>query len=438
MNRQISDTLHLLWSQYNEEEFCNVTVHCHDEKRFCNSFMLMTLSQFWTEVISDSNTADSTIHVMIPDVNAQTFDNFVKIILTGDVSVPNGEVNNFIADIEELVPDVDLLLAIWTQSISSLHPLRKPRTTKFKRNKRPDCSHNCPLHCPDCPNYKEKEKEIPKPRKTIQEFKTNPLVCKYCLKTFYTEANCTRHIESCHKMTKDSLFKCKVCDKEYTTKYARDIHENEHKKKSIKFVCPTCGNLYKRHSDLIKHIKSKDHEYPEPGLYPDHENIGSNIRSIQERCDICHRNVAGTEIELHKKIHHSKSSRYFPCNMCNYKTDRADKLRRHEYLKHKIADREFKYIDKTFEKEDKETTDWQCIECKKLFPSFLEMENHMLLRHCEELRCTICNKEFKLKHCLTQHMKHIHGNGKKFKCKKCGAYYSYKSSFNRHNKTCKK
>ena len=148
MNRQISDTLHLLWSQYNEEEFCNVTVHCHDEKRFCNSFMLMTLSQFWTEVISDSNTADSTIHVMIPDVNAQTFDNFVKIILTGDVSVPNGEVNNFIADIEELVPDVDLLLGIWTQSISSLHPLRKPRTTKFKRNKRPDCSHNCPLHCP--------------------------------------------------------------------------------------------------------------------------------------------------------------------------------------------------------------------------------------------------------------------------------------------------
>ena len=64
MNRQISDTLHLLWSQYNEEEFCNVTVHCHDEKRFCNSFMLMTLSQFWTEVISDSNTADSTIHVL--------------------------------------------------------------------------------------------------------------------------------------------------------------------------------------------------------------------------------------------------------------------------------------------------------------------------------------------------------------------------------------
>ena len=122
--------------------------------------------------------------------------------------------------------------------------------------------------------------------------------------------------------------------------------------------------------------------------------------------------------------------------MCDYKCDRLDNLRRHELLQHKIADREFKYIDKTFAKEDKEHTDLQCILCMKKFRSFLEMENHMLLRHWDELRCTICNKEFKLKHCLTQHIEHIHRNGKKFNCKQCGAYYSYKSAFNRHKKTC--
>ena len=104
MKRQISDTLNLLWYQYNDQEFCDVTVHCNDGRRYCNSFMLLTLGEFWTEVISDSYTGDSNIHVTIPDVNVQTFDYLVEIILNGEVSVPNREANKFIADSEELVP----------------------------------------------------------------------------------------------------------------------------------------------------------------------------------------------------------------------------------------------------------------------------------------------------------------------------------------------
>ena len=173
MKRQISDTLNLLWYQYNDQEFCDVTVHCNDGRRYCNSFMLLTLGEFWTEVISDSYTGDSNIHVTIPDVNVQTFDYLVEIILNGEVSVPNREANKFIADSEELVPDVNLW-ELYFPSNQKYHGLQdyghgvrltKPRKTKFKRNKKPDCSQNCHLHCPN-----HKEKEAPKTRKIIEEF----------------------------------------------------------------------------------------------------------------------------------------------------------------------------------------------------------------------------------------------------------------------------
>ena len=94
MKRQISDTLNLLWYQYNDQEFCDITVHCNDGRRYCNSFILLTFGEFWTEVISDSYTGDSNIHVTIPDVNVQTFDYLVEIILNGEVSVPIREANS--------------------------------------------------------------------------------------------------------------------------------------------------------------------------------------------------------------------------------------------------------------------------------------------------------------------------------------------------------
>merc|ERR1711940_302990 len=128
----------------------------------------------------------------------------------------------------------------------------------------------------------------------------------------------------------------------------------------------------------MRHCNSKANEYPDDGVYPEFEDITKDPR---KQCDICHRWVK--RITYHKRTHHSEQSRKFVCDICDFETDRKDTLSTHQYLKHKMINRKFSKLDETFKDGQ---TQYECFECKKIFDDLTEIENHMLLRSCEEFQ----------------------------------------------------
>ena len=84
--------------------------------------------------------------------------------------------------------------------------------------------------------------------------------------------------------------------------------------------------------------------------------------------------------------HHAKRILQYNCEVCDFKTDRKDTLVQHQYLKHKYVKRLFRNIDSTYQTEN---VSWKCFDCKRKFDSKLGIENHLLLKDCEDMECKI-------------------------------------------------
>ena len=94
-----------------------------------------------------------------------------------------------------------------------------------------------------------------------------------------------------------------------------------------------------------------------------------------------------------------------------------------------MTNHKFSKIDETFKDGQPH---YKCFECKKVFDNIPDIENHMLLKSCEEFKCKICEIVFKRKKNLYQHVKNDHENTEKFKCDKFGIMYAHKKSLEKH------
>ena len=256
----------------------------------------------------------------------------------------------------------------------------------------------------------------------------NEFTCRFCLKYFSRKDYCKEHELNCHGSTK-KIFKCGNCDKCFKNMIGKKAHEVKCFDKTNSTdvnVCPTCDKSFGSHQNLLRHIKSKNHDYPS-----DVENKYSSMG--RELCRICHKYVEF--VNLHQEIFHSKTSQGFKCEVCDFQTNRKDTLDRHHYLKHKIVNkRYFEAIDKTFP----EDVTFKCGDCKKEFATKLGIENHILLTNCEEIFCSICDKKFKERKSLNQHIKRIHNDKNHYECDKCKKIFRHQSSLYKHNKLCNK
>lgn len=271
-----------------------------------------------------------------------------------------------------------------------------------------------------------------------QTFEVDDYTCKYCLSRFSRKDHMKVHLQKCSKanskeklqrgMKRDSQRKilCQVCGFSCQSKEAMRKHELTHSDGS-NYKCPSCDKTYSLYHNLIRHIKGEDHKYPKG-----EDNLTKKLRTpYSTKCDICDRWVG--RLEHHKQVHHSESSRVFACEHCDYKTNRKDNFSRHQYSMHKMVSKRFGYIDVTF-KDDNPS--WKCPECEVIFTSAADIENHLLLKNCEEIVCKICDKKFKQRQHMVQHIRSIHENPQTFKCNKCSKKYSHKSSLTKHLKSC--
>ena len=358
----------------------NVRFTLKDGKRIdVNLILLLLPCNFFKEILKSCEDS-SDFHIIIPDIELNDFERMIELLVKGEAKWnPND-------GLLELVYD----MLGFDENVFSLEEKKVHSKTK---------------------------KEIKYSRRTFLVTESNS--CKFCLKYFPRLDQLKAHVLSNHSS--------KPVQNTNLDNENKKNHERSHKDKT-KFVCPKCGKSYSTYNNLWRHCKQKKHKYPGKGVYPKYEKVE---KTGHIRCDICHRMVG--RLAHHKKKHHSEESRNFSCDMCDFKTDRSDYFAKHLLLKHNMISRDFQAIDKTFENKEIE---WRCYDCKRSFNSAVEIEDHILLKNCEELICKICKRKFKEKSNLVQHIKNIHENPQKFHCENCTKSFSYKSSLYKHKKKC--
>ena len=205
-------------------------------------------------------------------------------------------------------------------------------------------------------------------------------------------------------------------------------HELTHSE-DVEFSCVICEKTYSSLTALKYHCKVENHKYPDPEKYKMFRS--QNVPESFSQCEVCGRWVG--RMEHHMNTHHSENSRLFECERCDYKTNRRDNFKRHQHDMHKMIDRNFKSIDETFKGRQPE---WHCFDCKIVLTTELEIENHILSKHCKDLKCNICDKTYKKHQHLIQHIRSIHENPQRHECSKCGKSYAHKRTLTKHFKKC--
>ena len=360
----------------NSHENCSkVTLSCSDGILKSNTLPFLVIGNFWKNIMLPIIGTDLVI--LIPDFTTSELQRLITYVFTGKY----GTTYTSWTEITSIFPDISI-----------------DRTSHNNSN----------LH---------------------SEFKVdNIYTCKYCLKEFSRAETCRDHVETHH--LKKKSYTCNICGKNFKTYNARKIHEikeHSHEIESKHHVCPTCGKCFKYEQNLMRHIKTKNHKYPEN---PVAKNL---VQDADILCEICHKYVKN--LDHHMKTHHTKRILQYDCEVCDFKTDRKDTLVQHQYLKHKYVQRRFRNIDKTYQTEN---VNWKCFDCKRTFDSKLEIENHLLLKDCDDVECKICGKKFKQRKNLKQHIHNIHENPQKYNCDKCEKKFAHKSSLVKHTKICKK
>lgn len=398
-----------------------VTLSLKDGTLDVQLHMLLLPCDFLETLLSDIDSESAKVIIM-PDIEKEDMMKVLELITTGDT--PYKEARGL-----EIIDLLYFVLQFDTKEFSFDQHRSWPKLDNMYRGV----------------ERKKEKKKIPYTPYNIHEnkrqvFTTDELTCHYCLKYFERKDHLKEHLKVCSKAhSKESIqaqlqslkcFSCDVCNKTLRTKESLRQHKLTHSE-NFDFSCPSCEKSYSSLQALFNHLKAEGHKYPDSEKYKmlRSQNIPENFRP----CEVCGRWVG--RMEHHMKTHHSEESRLFECEYCDYNTNRKDNFNRHQDDMHKVIARNFKCIDQSFKGRKPE---WHCFDCKITLNSELEIENHIKAKHCDELKCNMCEKEFKKHQHLVQHIRYIHENPQRHNCTKCGKSYAHKGSLTKHLKKCKK
>ena len=104
-NNNVSETKTFIKRCIEEEDFCDVTISVRDGVRKCNSFIFLLAGNFWTDVMKSLG-GNSISCIILPDIDARSFDIMMKLLLDGTVTIQNGGKESITQDIKAFFPDV--------------------------------------------------------------------------------------------------------------------------------------------------------------------------------------------------------------------------------------------------------------------------------------------------------------------------------------------
>ncbi|XP_077378391.1 uncharacterized protein znf366 [Festucalex cinctus] len=215
-------------------------------------------------------------------------------------------------------------------------------------------------------------------------------------------------------------WKCRMCDKSYTSKYNLVTHILGHK--GIKpHGCHLCGKLFKQLSHLHTHLLTHR------GMRP-------------HKCQVCHKAFTQTSHLKRHMMQHSDVKPY-SCSVCGRGFAYPSELRAHELKHEKGQDNvcvecglDFPTLAqlKRHLTAHRGPTLYRCSECQKTFQYPSQLQNHMM-KH-KDIRpyiCSECGMEFIQSHHLKQHTL-THKGVKEHKCRICGREFTLLANMKRH------
>ena len=284
-------------------------------------------------------------------------------------------------------------------------------------------------------------------------------ICAKSLKKYQLSKHQKGHLD-------EKTFKCDQCEKYFTTKRGKDLHELTHSGQSDKaqpkrnrkrFECPICGIFVKKlRLHQVTHTSEKPYActfclraFAQIQARDGHEQThatDSNKRNL--KCEFCDQVYAQrASLAQHKESMHEGVT--YECKVCNLKVKFKGTLKKHEEMHLKTLRQPIacSLCDKTFvsqnhAKEHKEVQHQnithECPKCglKIKYKSHFKLH---LKKHDEKetqrVDCDLCKKTFNSKAYLRLHNESQH-KGVTHDCTKCNMKFHFKCSLKSHK--CKR
>lgn len=235
---------------------------------------------------------------------------------------------------------------------------------------------------------------------------------------------------------KNLMYKCEDCIKGFNLKESYEKHMEVHSQVMGKYICDICKRRTDSMEKLITHKK---------------------YHRIRYKCSECGlTRVCRRTVRNHYVAEHLHVSFQHKCSHCNKTFDRQFSLNRHLAYVHKSMVRikcKIENCKKTFankesmkghllrlhksELRESPLTRHVCQECGASFQYNSQLKSHMLKHSTSrEFYCVECDKGFKTKYALTQHLKiaapHVNYLELKLQCEYCNKRFGIRRALEHH------
>lgn len=278
-------------------------------------------------------------------------------------------------------------------------------------------------------------------------------ICDQCNEVLTTKRAFTAHKWQVHLIG----VACRVCEKQFATETSRRNHEKIHtgeprKKQKYKRECyckdPECPKHKFRRPTPKKPLSKCDHCDEVFVFRHDFRKHCWTLHNIGHKCQFCEKQFYQyAHRDKHERTH--TGQRPYTCKYCpltfSSQTSWKNHIRIHEndlpFLCSTCGDR---FVTKTFltyHTRDKHPSDsdtqegYACPLCGMRFAKSYNLRAHKDIHHTKNgpLTCKICQRVFKRRVCLAQHMK-IHSGVKPYKCRFCDASFAQAASKKGHER----
>ena len=409
-----ANTLRMLW---NYQDFKYVTLVTVDNQQIrAHKVIISSFSPFFRNILR--NPHDN--HIYLKDIRLKELEMVIKFMYQGQCIVEQYQLENFLAaakylEVIQFIGEVNITFEDVIDDKTHQSEVASSYTDLdyFKLNMSPQRQGDTTLLSDDYNAVLNTNRDIDhlkqsKPKEMrydcIQGERTftqqdnlsvqrlyKGVRCDQCGKQFSKHSNMIKHRKSKHERV---IYNCNQCENKYASNKSLTIHKKS-KHEGVRYDCDKCGSSFMQKADMGKHKKSK------------HEGV----RYECEQCDINFIRKSGL-IRHNKSIHDGVR---YECDHCEDKFTHKRAVEKHKKFKH-------------------EGVSYDCDQCGNKYAKNQSLTIHKQSKHEGNMYyCDKCDDSFMQKCHLTAHKESKH-DAKRYTCPKCDYWFTDNSGLGVHMK----